>query len=335
MATIYKRGNAWYLDYRYHGRRVRKRIGRSKRVAQLALNDIELKLAQDEAGLLPSNISLADWVEAFKQYAKTNTASATAARYAGVVDGFASFAAKKLGSSKLRHISAELIETYKAFRRGKVKPRTLNYEVKVLRLFFNRAIQFGHLRSNPAARVQTVSAAQPSPRFLNKEEIDNLLASSGELYPFVLLLLKTGLRKGEALNLRWEDVDFERQRILVVPRDSWVAKGRRGREVPFDEHVAQVLQSLPRTSEYVLTNRAGGQLKYHLYEKFARVVKRAGLEGVTLHTLRHTYISHLVMAGTDLVAVKQLAGHAGIQTTMAYAHLAPDHLEKAVSKLPY
>ena len=69
MATIYKRGNAWYLDYRYHGRRVRKRIGRSKRVAQLALNDIELKLAQDEAGLLPSNISLADWVEAFKQYA--------------------------------------------------------------------------------------------------------------------------------------------------------------------------------------------------------------------------------------------------------------------------
>jgi len=67
-----------------------------------------------------------------------------------------------------------------------------------------------------------------------------------------------------------------------------------------------------------------------------QIAKQAGIEDLTkLHTLRHTFASHLVMQGVDLPTVKKLMGHSDIQTTMIYAHLAPDHLADAVDKLAF
>jgi site-specific recombinase XerD len=66
-----------------------------------------------------------------------------------------------------------------------------------------------------------------------------------------------------------------------------------------------------------------------------RIVKRAGLEDVTFHTFRHTFASHLVMAGVDLATVKELLGHSTIAMTLRYAHLSQDHKIEAVKKLPY
>jgi site-specific recombinase XerD len=65
------------------------------------------------------------------------------------------------------------------------------------------------------------------------------------------------------------------------------------------------------------------------------MAEKAGLEGVGVHTLRHTFASHLVMAGVDLATVQKLLGHSSITTTMIYAHLAPDHLRAAVEKLSF
>lgn len=71
-------------------------------------------------------------------------------------------------------------------------------------------------------------------------------------------------------------------------------------------------------------------------KKFNRLVKEAQSgPDVHLHTLRHTFASHLVMAGVDLVTVKELLGHSDLKVTQIYAHLAPDHLRMAVTRLPY
>ena len=66
-----------------------------------------------------------------------------------------------------------------------------------------------------------------------------------------------------------------------------------------------------------------------------RLARGIGISDMTVHALRHTFISHLVMNGVDLVSVKELAGHSDIKTTMRYAHLAPGHLRKSIDKLPY
>ena len=107
------------------------------------------------------------------------------------------------------------------------------------------------------------------------------------------------------------------------------------REIPIGDALLSLLKKLPRRSEYVFVNTQGRKYQYHLTERVKRLGKRIGLPNLTLHTLRHTFISHLVMSGVDLVTVKEFAGHADIKTTMRYAHLAPEHLRKSIGKLPY
>ena len=89
-------------------------------------------------------------------------------------------------------------------------------------------------------------------------------------------------------------------------------------------------------STYVFPHKDGGRIRVKLREKLIQIAAKAGIENLTkLHTLRHTFASHLVISGVDLPTVKKLMGHSDIQTTMVYAHLAPDHLADAVDKLTF
>jgi len=89
-------------------------------------------------------------------------------------------------------------------------------------------------------------------------------------------------------------------------------------------------------SNFVFPDSSGAIIRTKLRERLIRIAKEANIEGLTkLHTLRHTFASQLVMSGVDLPTVMKLMGHSDIQTTMIYAHLAPDHLADAVNKLPF
>ncbi len=85
---------------------------------------------------------------------------------------------------------------------------------------------------------------------------------------------------------------------------------------------------------YVFCNEDGSAVE-SIRKSFVRACKKANLENVTIHTLRHTFASHLVMSGVDLKSVQQLLGHSTITTTMIYAHLTPEHLAGTVEKLPW
>ena len=79
----------------------------------------------------------------------------------------------------------------------------------------------------------------------------------------------------------------------------------------------------------------GEPIKQDFRKSLGRVMRRAGLKGVTLHTLRHTFASQLVMAGVPLRDVQELMGHQSYDTTLRYAHLAPDHVKQQVTRLPF
>jgi site-specific recombinase XerD len=91
-----------------------------------------------------------------------------------------------------------------------------------------------------------------------------------------------------------------------------------------------------RGKVWYLDVETDGKMKTKLCEQLIRIARQAGIDNLTkVHTLRHTFASHLVMKGVDLPTVRKLMGHADIQTTMIYAHLAPDHLAEAVDRLEF
>jgi len=227
------------------------------------------------------------------------------------------------------------------YTRKGAKAHTVNFELRVLRLLFNLAIKWNLLENDPSKGVTRLKVNDAKPvRFLTVEECHKLLETSPpDLYPIYFTFLNTGLRKAELENLEWADVDFKRRKIKIRRKEFWQPKTGE-REIPVSQQLYDLLKKLKEDNEsglkssFVFAHKDGGRIRVKLREKLIQIADKAGIENlIKLHTLRHTFASHLVMQGVDLLTVKKLMGHSDIQTTMIYAHLAPDHLSDAVDKL--
>jgi len=356
MASIFQRGKVWYLSYYVGGKRIKKSVGKSKKIAQLALADIEIKLVKNQIGLpvekeKPRDKYIDEFFNEYLTYSKTNHSKNTTKRYRAIIDNFSSFLKLYPGIKRLTHLKPNLFEQYKAHRRNggngedeengtrSAKTNTVNMEIQTLRTIFKLAIQWGYIEKNPTEGIKYLKVTDAKPaRFLNKKEIKTLLDNCDKkLYPVFLTFIYTGLRKGELLNLTWKDVDFKRKMVKVRAKEDWQPKTSE-RDIPLHKEVLKVLKKLkdknPFKSKYVFCSPDGDKCKIKLRRRLMEVTKICGFPDVTkIHSLRHTFASHLVMSGVDLPTVAKLMGHADIATTMIYAHLAPDHLSGAVDKL--
>jgi len=158
---------------------------------------------------------------------------------------------------------------------------------------------------------------------------------------FFILCLNTGMRKAELENLEWSDVDLERRKIRIHRKDIWQPKTGE-RDIPINQKLFDLLSNLKEKNEkvpqsnFVFPDKEGGITKTKYRLQLIKIAKKANIENLTkLHSLRHTFASHLVMNGVDLPTVQKLMGHSDIQTTMIYAHLSADHLIEAVDKLDF
>jgi integrase len=156
------------------------------------------------------------------------------------------------------------------------------------------------------------------------------------LHPFVVLLLHTGMRRGEAAALTWGDVDLEAARITIRGE---TAKSGQSRTIPINATLAGVLATWraqradDRADALVFASPQTGEALTTVKTGWAVVLKAAQITGFRLHDCRHHFASRLIMAGVDLVTVSRLLGHSDVRMTMRYSHLAPDHLAGAVAKL--
>ena len=155
----------------------------------------------------------------------------------------------------------------------------------------------------------------------------------------VMMALKTGLRLGELLALRWQDVDLV-ARKLMVRHSVWkgtltTPKSGRFREIPLSAQLTAVLKSHRHLrGEYVFCNEDGSMLtRDQVKRTLPLACRRAGLRRVQWHALRHSFASQLAIAGVPMRTIKELMGHATLEMTMRYAHLAPSVLVEAVEKL--
>ena len=343
MATIRDRNGVYYIDYRVNGKRFRKKVGPSKKIAELALKDIEVKIAKGELGFERKDEELAKLFEYYLNYSKTNHSPSTQKRYRAIIDNFKEFLASKYPFvSKVSHLGPRLFEDYKAYRfEEEAENKTINMELKTLRGVLALAKAWGYTRDNPTDGVKMLKITNHiTPRFLTDDECKKLLEGSNEWeYPIFFAFLNTGMRKGELLNLEWADVDFDRRKIKIRAKDDWTPKTAE-REIPINNQLIEVLKRLKgnhKKGTLVFQDERSGPIENNrLRKRLMSLTKRCGFPDATkLHTLRHTFASHLVMKGVDLPTVSKLMGHTDIETTMIYSHLADSHVDKAVEKLEF
>ncbi|HJZ64705.1 MAG TPA: tyrosine-type recombinase/integrase, partial [Candidatus Acidoferrum sp.] len=238
-----------------------------------------------------------------------------------------------LGSDRqLTDFNPADIEGYKLHRRKEVSGSTVNRELALLKRMFNLAIDWELFRDlNPVRKVKFFREFNTGTRVLSAEEEEKLLRNAAPyLQDLIRFALNTGLRTGEIFSLHWSNVDFEKN-ILNV----FAPKTLKTRCVPINSGARRVLEAwaLGRRSEFVFYNFETGRPFVDLKTGFARACKKAGIVGVTWHTLRHTFASRLVNRGVDIVTVQQLLGHSAVTVTMRYTHTNLDSKYAAVAKL--
>ncbi|MCB9759424.1 MAG: site-specific integrase [Alphaproteobacteria bacterium] len=252
----------------------------------------------------------------------------------------------------IRSISVEEVQQLKAKklrRKGKkgLSPKTVNNILGVLSSLFEDAVKWRYAAFNP---VRSVKKCRPDVdaedfKFWKVEESDAFLEAIHEgrprWYPFFLTALRTGMRLGELAALRWEDVDFERDRIRVCRSYSHghetSPKSGRSRTLPMTQQLALALREHKLATgggERVFLSEEGELLDHNTVKHhFWFGTRAAGVKRIRFHDLRHSFASQLVIAGASIYKVQKLLGHQDVKTTMRYAHLSPEAQEDVVALL--
>lgn len=222
--------------------------------------------------------------------------------------------------------------------RPAVTPRTVNYELQVLRTFFRWAVRRNHLFINPTVTVERLRVPKRSmPKFLTAEQLKRLFgACSGRERRLFMTILLTGMRKGEVEHLVWSDINFDLGIVFIQekPESGWKPKTDE-RIIPMSPTLRDILLqhfAERRNDGLVFPNRAGG-LDIHILPKLKKLGRRVGLPGITVHALRHSFGAHLRMAGVNLSDIADLLGHKDLATTQIYAKVQQDHLRSVISRL--
>lgn len=242
------------------------------------------------------------------------------------------------GDLKLDQISYGRIEDYTVEKKKTLAPKTVNNHLTVLRCSLDNAVKRGLLEAVP--RFEWLKVPPKKREFYGFEDAEALLqAAEEEWKPMIALGLKSGLRHGEMLALKWENVDF-RTREIHVRASAYMGtlqspKNNRFRTVPMTNRVYQLLRAHQHLKgPFVFCDADGNMLSKHQCKwPMFRACDKAGLPRKSWHILRHTFASHLAMRGKPIIAIKELLGHQTIEMTMKYAHLLPNTHRDAISVL--
>jgi len=233
------------------------------------------------------------------------------------------FDATMFSSYRKKRISGEIIRTARV---KKVSPRTMNLELAYFRAVFNELKRLGHWKlDNPLSDLRPFKSEEAELSYLENDEIARLLnecrsSRNESTYWVACTCLVTGSRWDEAESLTTKQI-----RNLKV--SFFKTKGNRNRTVPISQ---EFFDSLPKPEK-------AGRLFKSCYSAFRKAIERANLDlpaGQLSHVLRHTFASHFMMNGGNILVLQRILGHTDIKMTMRYSHFSPDHLEDAIKLNP-
>jgi integrase len=196
----------------------------------------------------------------------------------------------------------------------------------------NLAVRDRLLEANPLAmgRVKMLRENNQRERFLTPEEEAKLATVPRGFFLAIAVALHTGLRRSEQFSLLRENVDLKRKFIRLIDTKAGEIQTMRLNPVALAV-LQEVLGS--HSSPYVFPGKTGHIKGNSISHRLQRACERLKLDGVSWHTLRHTFISRLCMLGVPLPTVQKLARHKSITMTLRYSHLCPDHEEESLQNL--
>ena len=191
------------------------------------------------------------------------------------------------------------------------------------------------------AREKRIREARKSHNeYLAERERTLMPASCGKfadhIKPMVLLSLHTGMRQGNLFSLLWGDIDFENNTIILR---ATVSKSGKTLRIPLNSIAVELLKSWKAQSvntaneAFAFPSPVSGGMLNNVKKAWAGILKAAQIENFRWHDMRHDFASQLVMRGVDLNTVRELMGHADMEMTLRYAHLAPQVKQAAVELL--
>ena len=262
----------------------------------------------------------------------------TVATYASEARGFEAFCARS--GKAATQADVQDVEAYMTERRvNNIDSRTLAKAASAIRSFYRFLVLEGRMETNPARLVDAQRVTMRIPRYLQEEEIQKLLDACEPGQPLGIrdralfeLIYSCGLRVSEAVGLTVDRVSMIEGALRVM------GKGSRERMVPLGERARQQIELYLSSARPALAGRApanelflgrGGKKlsRKTVWKIFKHLAVSAGLDA-KVHTLRHSFATHLLQGGADLRSVQELLGHADIATTQIYTHVSQEVLKR-------
>ncbi|EIC30110.1 MULTISPECIES: phage integrase [Methylomicrobium] len=320
---IKKQGDKWLVDIQPGGRghrRFRKTFD-TKAEARRYQITIESKAAFDPAFSLPKKDlrKLSEFVELWWENTGQHLSSGLDTKQRMIQ------ASSAMGNPIMATFQPCIFLEYRSKRANEgVKAATLNRELQTFKAVFNdlsRSMQFQG--KNHFNAIRLIKCQDSETIFLTIEQIKKLFSylarSESDAYLIALVCLSTGARWGEAQGLRLMDL----ANGMVHYRRT---KSKRARSVPVTNDLYQKLQDRLQQGPF---NDAYSTFTRRLYESGIKLP-----EGQRTHVLRHTFASHYMMNGGNILALQKILGHSSLNVTMKYAHLAPDYLREILEINP-
>lgn len=266
--------------------------------------------------------SFAEYAETFlTEHVELHLARSTVAEYRRLIKRYM---VPRLGHTRMSSITRDDIEAMKRDLRS--TPHQANRVLAVAQKLFNHAIENGHaeVTANPVQHVKGFKE-HPRERILSKAEQKRVAEAISTLrrtnpentssYDAIVFLFLTGRRRSEVLQLKWSDIDFERN--VIYYRKTKTDPQKSGLTSDMRDFLLSIKET--STAEHVFPGRVEGKPLIDPKRTWEAVKRLAGLQGVRLHDIRHTVISE-VTANSDLQSAALVAGHKSLQSTMRYVH---------------
>ncbi|WP_428898437.1 Site-specific recombinase XerD [Parelusimicrobium proximum] len=352
--AIFKKNGKYWIGYRNSdGRRRREPVGTDYQLAQDVLKKRQGEVTEHK--FFPtrqnSRVKFADLAAQYWTLHGKNTRSNDAWKYMlGVV-------LKRFGGMIAAQITPAQIQAFYNERTAETSASTANKYLTLIKVIFNKAKRWGKFHGdNPCCMVNKQREANHRLRYLARHEIVNLLEAAKaidtqsdiyqqkvleargkrkvrigtkllrnyKLLPIISIAIMTGMRRGEILGLKWENIDLNSGFIYLLD-----TKSGKPREIPLIPSLITVFMQLGPKPVGKVFDITEVQLKF----SFKKALMMCGVEQFRFHDLRHTYASHFIMRDGSLADLQKILGHSSMNLTLRYAHLSRQHMTNTAQRM--
>jgi integrase len=323
MATIRKRGKSWQVQIRPAGCPPITRTFKRKPLANAWARQTEAEI--DRNGLVinelgKENTTVGELLSRYKEEILPSKRGRDQESYVLRI-----FLRHKISQYSLKHLTPSIIREYRDERLTQVKASTVHRQLGILQHVFAVAIrEWGYpLLANPVAAISKPVFNNARNRRLQVSELEALIHGSGKsrvwwLKPIIILAIETAMRRGEILNVQKQEVDLK-TRTLHIP----VTKNGYPRTIPLTETACEVLGSAISDEDRIFPPSANA---FRL--AWQRLTKRAGIEDLHFHDLRHEAISRFFEKGLSIPEAALISGHRDVRQLFRYTHLRAEDVAK-------